>query len=282
MKKRIAWITDSTSGLTPSEAERLDIHVLPLSVIFEQKAYKEGINITNEEFYEKLNNTTELPTSSQPTVGESVAFYEDLKTKYDIGIAVHVSSKLSGTYNNSIAAAEMAGFPLIGIDSKTGANPLISMIQEGRNQESLGRSISEIEAHLKEMADNARACILIGSLEQVAKGGRVSNTQLLIGNLLKINLIIKLEDGNLIPSEKVRTTTKATKKVLQNFTDTYNSNQDIHNISVVHTTTPEEAERWAIHLHNECRIDTPSISTLSPVIGVHGGAGTIGLFWFEK
>lgn len=281
MKKKIAWITDSTSGLNPEEAEKLGIHVLPLSVIFGEYAYRENIDITNEEFYKKLESSKEFPTSSQPTIGDAISFYEKLKEEYDMGIAVHISSQLSGTYENSLAAANMVDFPVVGIDSKTGADALVSMIKTGQRLLSEGRSVEEVEGYLNEMANHAKAYLLIGSLEQVAKGGRVSNTQALIGNLLKINLIIKFEDGRLVPSDKIRTTKKARAAVLQHLFNAI-ENSDVHDLSIVSTTTPDLANEWSdiiVEKHN-CSIN--NVTGLSPVIGVHGGAGTIGLFWFEK
>lgn len=281
MKEKIAWITDSTSGLNPKEGEKLGIHVLPLSVIFGDKVYKEGIDITNAQFYEKLNQSTALPTSSQPTIGEGIHFFEQLKEQYDIGIAVHVSSELSGTYQNSIVAAKMAGFPLVAIDSRTGADATVSMIKEGKRLATEGKSISEIEEFLNEMARSAKGYILVGSLEQLAKGGRVSNSRALIGNILKINLIIKLENGKLVEAKKVRTVKKAKKRVLNYLFDSFYEKQKIDHLTIVSTTTLDEAKEWAQLIEQKCHGLSVNVAGLSPVIGVHGGAGTIGLFWFE-
>ena len=97
--KKIAWITDSTCYIEPDFAKENHIFVVPMSVTFENEQFRDGIDITEEEFYQKLTSSPQLPKSSQPQIGELVQLYEALKNEYELGIAIHVSSELSGTVN---------------------------------------------------------------------------------------------------------------------------------------------------------------------------------------
>ena len=272
---KIAWITDSTSSLSLSEAEKLNITVFSTEVIFGQNTFLDGVNLSPQEFYNKLNNTKELPTTSQPSIGLMTEKYKELKEDYDIGIAVHVSSALSGTLSSSKTAAEMAGFPLLTIDSK-GAGPiLISLIEKGRELIEKGIDIDETVRILNQYSDRVRGLILVGSLEQLHRGGRVSGAGLVIGNLLQVKPILELKNGSLVPKEKVRTLKKAEKRVLELFNE---SRRSVHEpVHIVHSEEESKSMEWASVIDGDT-----SICVLSPSIGVHVGSGTIGIIWFEN
>src|SRR3954466_4725632 len=105
MDKKVAWITDTAALLDPTFIEKNNIYVLPLNIVFEDGAFKETIDMTHDEFYDKLRTAKIHPKTSQPPIGEMVQLYEDLKAKgYDCAVAVHTSSELSGTYNSSQTA----------------------------------------------------------------------------------------------------------------------------------------------------------------------------------
>src|SRR5699024_445517 len=116
----------------------------PLSVIINGVSYKEDVEITKEEVYERLNEHGEGATTSQPNYGEFVELYKNIKEKYDVGIAVHASKALTGTADSSISAAKQAGFPVEVIDSKIGAYALGKMIQNGIELQKQGKSFTEI------------------------------------------------------------------------------------------------------------------------------------------
>ena len=123
-KPKIAWISDTTSSLSKEFIKQHNIHIIPLHVVINDKFYKETIDITEEDFYDRMKNEEGKFQSSQPNIGDIVDLYEKLKEEYDFGIAIHASSTLTGTYQTSVMAAEMAGFKLFAIDSHTGSYPL--------------------------------------------------------------------------------------------------------------------------------------------------------------
>lgn len=129
--EKIAWITDSTCLMDPELAQNLQVHIVPLHVIFGEKSYREGLEISSEEFYEKMKTEPNLPSTSQPSIGSFVELYKELKTTFERGIAVHLSSIHSGTLSTSKMAAELAEFPVEAIDSKSALYPMTQMILEG-------------------------------------------------------------------------------------------------------------------------------------------------------
>ncbi|MED1862997.1 DegV family protein [Fictibacillus nanhaiensis] len=278
---RIAWITDSTSCITQEEAKELGIHIIPVSVIMEDKIYKDGVDITPDEFYAKLETVSELPKTSQPTVGEFSDFYEVLKHSYDCGIAIHVSEKFSGTINGSRLGAEMADFPVHIVDSKILSESMKQLLLKGKKLESEGLEAQEIAAMLRETADHVKGYVCIGSLEQLRKGGRLSGASFLVGNLLQIKPILTFDDGSLVPFEKIRTLKKAESRVLALFEEAAES-KGAYGVSVVYSGSSEKAEDWLHLLREKYPHITFNLGQLSPAIGVHVGAGTLGLLWFEE
>lgn len=280
MKKRIAWITDSASSLTPQEAAEYNIHVVPVSVIFGEEVYRDGVDLSVKAFYQKLSNTNVQPTTSQPTTQEFVNLYEQLKEEYEIGIAVHISGALSGTLSGSISAAEMAGFPLIPIDSKFGAAGMVTMLKEGIRLEKEGKSLEEIKDYLISLSDKVKGFMMVGSLDQLYRGGRVSGLSYYIGSLLQIKPILTFDNGKLIPYTKVRTMKKAEKRVLDILKTSLNYKR-VEHISIVHSEFEEKALAWKKDIITMFPSLEINIGTLSPAIGAHVGAGTIGILWFE-
>jgi DegV family protein with EDD domain len=278
---RIAWITDSTSCITQEEAKELGIHIIPVSVIMDDEIYKDGIDITPDEFYAKLENVSELPKTSQPTVGEFSDFYEVLKHNYDCGIAIHVSEKFSGTINGSRLGAEMADFPVHIVDSKILSESMKQLLLKGKKLEEEGLEAEDIAAMLRETANHVKGYVCIGSLEQLRKGGRLSGASFLVGNLLQIKPILTFDDGSLVPFEKIRTLKKAESRVLALFEEAA-QNKGAYGVSVVYSGSSEKAEDWLHLLKEKYPHITFNLGQLSPAIGVHVGAGTLGLLWFEE
>ncbi|MFC7373115.1 DegV family protein [Fictibacillus iocasae] len=280
-RKNIAWITDSTSCLSFDKASEHHIHVIPVSVIFGEEIYKDGIDISVDEFYEKLNRDSQQPTTSQPSPAEFAQYYENLKKEYDCGIAVHVSGKLSGTLNSSRIGAEMAGFPLHIVDSKITSDAMNHLLYSGIEWQKDGLAPEQIASKLSDMADRVKGIVCVGNLDQLHKGGRLSGASFFLGNLLQIKPILTFDEGSLVPLEKVRTQKKADERVFALFDDSYERCATLSGVSVVYSGDKEKAEKWQQLLTAKYGMDV-TLGQLSPAIGVHVGAGTIGILWFEN
>lgn len=276
--KSIAWVTDSTCTIDPEFARDHHIYIVPLRLVFGNECYKETIDITNDEVYQKLS-MHEKAGSSQPPIGEFVELYESLKDKYDEIIAIHCSSKLSGTYETSMQAAEMAEATVIGIDSNVGAFPLREMIMKGVEMQQKGHSALEIKHEIEYIINNMEFFLIPASLQQLHRSGRVSGTQLVISNLLKIHLIIRFDQGKIIVQEKIRTFKKAKQKLMDYMKVDL---EKMKSICIMHANNISEAEE----IEKEITVYSPhlkiEIMTFIPVVGILAGEGTIGLSWINK
>lgn len=196
LKKKIAWVTDSTAFIPDPILEEHDIYIVPLEIIFEEETYEDGVDLTPEQLYQKITQADYAPKTSQPSIGKFVTLFEQLKEEYDCAIAVHLSSNLSGTYNASVNAAKMVDFPVEHVDSKLMSYPITAMILKGIELHRQGKDYREIAMTLREEYKMVENYIMVGSLDQFYKGGRMSGMQYFIGNLLQIKPIIQIKDGH--------------------------------------------------------------------------------------
>ena len=277
-KAKIAWITDTTASLSKEFIEENHIHVVPLNIIINQESYKETIEITQKEFYERMKQEDSKFQTSQPGLGDFVELYTKLKENYDFGIAIHASSLLSGTFQTSVMAAEMADFKLVPIDSMTGSYPLSFLIKKGIELVELGYEISEVEAKLNELREHTRLFLVPSNLDQLKKSGRVSGGQAILASLFNIKPILAIEDGGAKIKDKVRTEKKAIAWLI-NHLKTDLETKTVRKAAIVHANDIDRA----IALEKLVNETFPEIETeilmLFTVAGVHTGVGTLGLSW---
>lgn len=281
MSKKIAWITDTAPLLDKAFIKKHDVHILPLNIVFEEGAFKETIDMTHDEFYDKLRVAKHHPKTSQPAIGEMVALYEKLKNEgYDCAVAIHVSSELSGTFHSSQSAALMADFQVYSIDSKIGSYPMVKMIEIGQDMVDKGHDVEDVVSYIKKMADNSELSFIPSSLNQLHKSGRVSGTQAFLSNLLNIKVVISFDNGKVVMKEKVRADKRARKYV----TDLLRSDMDkasVPEVAVINCNNTKDAENWK----EEILLEFPNLSVLvlplSACVGVHAGEGTTGLSWVK-
>jgi DegV family protein with EDD domain len=280
-KPKIAWITDTTATLSKEFIEKHQIHVIPLHVVINDTFYKETIDITAEDFYERMKNEEGKFQSSQPNIGDIVELYERLKEEYDFGIAIHASSTLTGTYQTSVMAAEMAGFKLFTIDSHTGSYPLSFLVKKGVELVEKGIEIDEVVSHLNSLRENTRLYLVPSNLDQLHKSGRVSGSQKILASLFNIKPILSIEDGAAKIKDKVRTEKKALAWLINNLKEDLDT-KTVKKVAIVHANDHEKAEG----LEQIIKETFPSIETeklmLITVAGVHTGVGTLGLSWVNE
>lgn len=278
--KKIAWITDSSSGLSAEFIAEHNIYVLPLNVIVGGISYKENIDLTTEAFYEKLKEHGEGAKTSQPAFGEFIELYEQLKDEYDCGIAIHASSELTGTYQSSVEAARQTGFPVEVIDSRIGAYALGKMVSRGIELEEAGTAYEDILSTLRGYPEKAEMYLLPQSLGQLKRSGRLSTTQMIFASLLNVFLILAFDNGKVVLQDKIRTKRKAEKKLFE-IIGTAIDTWRVEEISIMHAGVPDEAQSWKERLEQLHGRVVFKIETLVPVAGVHTGFGTMAVSWLK-
>lgn len=281
MMHKTAIITDSTAYLDESLIEKLEVQVIPLSVNFGEKTFREGSDITTSLFYQKLEDEVSLPTTSQPAIGEFVALMEQLKSNgvTDI-VCIHLSAKISGTLQTALSAGEMVeGVSVFGFDSEISCSPQGFYVQVAAKMAQEGSTGSEIMTYLTEMKHQVRAYFMVHDLNHLRRGGRLNGAQAIVGSLLQIKPILHFEDGLIMPYEKVRTEKKALNRILDILFD--DLDEDIVNeIAVIHANRLEGAESLVQSIKEKYPNVSIHISYFGPVIGTHLGSGSLGIGWY--
>lgn len=269
---RVKIVTDSTSYIAKEYLKANDIDSVPLSVIFQGTATNEGFPGEFDSFFERLESTQDFPTTSQPSIQ---AFCNVFKPALDNGqeiIAIVISSKLSGTYNSAMAAAQMCETDKITIIDSETCGPNLKFLVELANQLSMdGKSRDEIVDIINKEKKNMGINLTVGTLEYLKRGGRLSTTQAFIGTLLNIKPIIALIDGKLEPIDKVRGKNKAIEAMISNIPQT------VKRIGLCQIQNLEEAEDVKVILQAKFPEAEITLSELGPVVGSHLGPKALGI-----
>lgn len=278
-KKKIAWITDSTAFITKDLENHPDLYVIPMSIIFGEEAYEDGVTLSTDELYRRIKAEKAIPKTSQPSVGTFSTLFEKLKDEYECAVAITVSSKISGTYASCRAGAELAQFEVHLVDSKSMSYAITSLLYKGMKFADNGMNAKEIAQQLAFEATKSENLVLLGSLDQFYKGGRMSGTSYLIGTLLQIKpIIIVNNEGEFALREKVRSEKKAIKRVIEIVNEAYQKFR-IDEIRIMHGNVIDKAQQLKEELKKFFPRANFVIGEISSTIAVHAGEGTLALIW---
>jgi DegV family protein with EDD domain len=278
---RTAVITDSTAYIPKDIRDKWNIHMIPLHVIFGNEVYHEEIDITWSQFYEEVK-TKDLPTTSQPPIGQFVELFEQLSKDYDAVICVHLSSGISGTFQGANTASTMVeGITVYPFDSEISCMVQGFYAIEAAKLASQGVDADTIMARLDELKQTARAYFMVDDLMHLQRGGRLSSAQAFIGSLLKVKPLLHFENKVIVPFEKIRTRKKAMNRIADLLGEDASSGGEFQAV-VIHANREEEAKEW----RNELAARYPNveftIGYFGAVIGTHLGEGSMGMGWMKK
>ncbi|MGG3912677.1 DegV family protein [Rossellomorea vietnamensis] len=279
---KTAIVTDSTAYIPKELRDQLNIHMIPLSVIFGGETYQEEVDITASEFYEEVSIQEKLPTTSQPPVGQFVELFEKLSNDYDAVISIHLSSGISGTYQGAVQAGEMVkSIKVYPYDSE-----ISCMIQgfyaiEGAKLAREGKTADEIVGLLDEMKKSVQAYFMVDDLAHLQRGGRLSQAQAIIGSLLQVKPLLHFVDKVIVPFEKIRTKKKALKRV-EGILEEAVVSGEAYQASIIHANREDEAIEWKNELQEKYPNVEFNVSYFGPVIGTHLGEGSMGMGWARK
>jgi len=279
--KRIGLVTDSTSDLTPEQAASLKTTVRPLNVIFGDKIYLDGVDIHPDTFYTMLASAKQLPTTSQPSPGEFMELYEKLFADgCDVIISVHISSGLSGTYQAAKQAAEHLGKDIRVVDSRSISVGIATQVRAAAEAIQAGKSVEDILKAIDSARANHELVFTLNTLEYLAKGGRIGKAKSLLGSLLNIKPIIRVDDGVYIDAGKARSQKQALEQIVVLFQD-LSRGRRAKRIGVAVGAADEAGQYLKVQLEKAFGVEA-SFSKVGPVVGVHTGPGTVGAaveFW---
>ncbi len=262
-------VTDSVADLPSQVAKELGITVVPLYVHFGTESYRNGIDLTTEEFYDKLVSSKTLPTTSVPSIGNFVDAYDKLAKGTDEIVAIILSSKLSATYE---AASQAVGLMkrkcrVEVIDSQWAAMAQGFIVIAAAKAAKGGASLDEVVNVARSNIPRVDFLAAFDTLEYLRKGGRIGRAQAFLGSVLKINPLITLKDGVVEPAGRTRSRAKA----IEHLYDFAMSYSHIEEIAVEDTATPDEAEALVERLGSKFPKERIYRSKMTPVIGTHTG-----------
>jgi DegV family protein with EDD domain len=276
---RISIVTDSTSDIPKQMLTDLDITVVPLKISFGDAEFREGIDITPNEFYAKLKTFNGFPRTSQPSPADFAACYKELgKNGADHVISIHLSSRLSGTFQSAIMAKEMVDIPVDVIDSK-GASMMIGfMVLEAAKAAKQGKDSVFILNKINEMIEKIKVYFVVDTLEYLQKGGRIGKASAFLGNLLNIKPMLSIQDGLVVPVEKIRGKARVIEKLIEKVKK--DEKEGPLKGVIVHADAEELAVSYVEKIRGECNFSELSISTIGAVIGTYTGPGAIGIIYY--
>ncbi len=273
---RIAFVTDSSADLTNEEARKFGIAVVPQLVIFGGRSYRDGVDLTADEFYSQMANSSELPTTSQPSVGEFVAVFTELLKNNDTILGLFVSDKLSGTYRSAVSAAEMVGGDIQVINSQIASFGIGGLVMDGVRLARQGVSAEGILAFWESSRESMKNWFVVDTLEYLRKGGRIGGAAAVLGTLLQIKPILTIVDGAVDLFARVRTHHRAMEYILGEFDKLARTGEPLR-LAVIHTQRATEAQQLAEELGAKYPHVWVTVVVLGAVITAHAGPGLLAL-----
>jgi len=275
-------VTDSTAYLLAKTLAEHDIHVVPIKIAFGTEVFSEGVDITNEDFYRRLAESSRPPTTSQPPVVDFAEVYSRLSSLGHPIFSIHLSAKLSGTFNSALAAREK--FPQAQIevvDWLSGGMGLL-VVAAARAAEA-GEDLDQIKAKIGQLAPCVSIFAMVDTLKYAWRGGRIGAAKALVGSLLNIKPILALENAETKPLARARSRAKGAEYILNLLEKRVGRGGSIRHGAVIHSCVLEEALALEREVRARCNCTELDIVEVGPAFGTHAGPGALGIvFYTEK
>ena len=276
----VKLVTDSVSDLPPEVAKDMGITVVPLNVHFGTETYKDGVELTAEEFYHKLENSSALPTTSAPGPGLFAEVFDKLAEKCNEILAVFLSRKFSATYEVALQGIKLMRrkCQVEVVDSTLGIMGQGLLVVEAAKRALAGASLSELVDVVSETIPRIHIRVTLDTLKYLTMGGRIGKAQALLGSVLKVNPILGIKDGEAFPFARVRSRAQAT-EWLYKFATNFDR---VRALAVEYGTNAAEARALAKRITPVFPKVPLYISNVGPVIGTHTGPNVLSVTVLEE
>jgi len=273
-------VTDSTSDVPAEVVRELGITVVPALVQFGDRVYRDGVDLSTEEFYRKLQINSVLPRTSAPSPGTFREIYSQLAQEAEAIVSIHVSAKMSVTCDAARVGSTDLKCPISIIDSQTASMACGLLVILAARAAREGASFSDIDALVRAAVPLTVTFGVFGTLEYLYKGGRIGRAQAFLGSMLKLNPILAIRAGEIVPIARIRTRPKAIERLCEILRDTGVPQE----MSVMSTTEPEEAEALAQRLSALFPPERMYRASIGPSMGTYVGPGAVGVsvIWKAK
>ncbi len=274
-KKPFAVVTDSTADLPPDWARQHGIRVVPLKVMFGNETFRDGVDLTSDQFFERLRAADRLPTTSAPAPGEFAEAYRELARDHEGCVSIHLGTFLSGTVASARAgAATVEGFPVHVVDSGSVTMTIAFLCQAAAEASTLEEAVKRVQERLPKQ----RILCLLDTLRYVEMGGRVNRAQAMIGALLDLKPILRLVPGEIRGVDRARTRSRGIPRLLE----LLRRELPVERLAVVHAQAAEDAERMREELAGEVPDLEISTAQIGSVLGTHVGPRALGFAYLQS
>jgi DegV family protein with EDD domain len=270
-------VMDSAGDLPASWATEYDIDIIPVNIQFKGTTYLQGVELNDQEFYRLADEGNEIPKTSQPTPYQFVNFYKKISQIGDTILSMHVTSKLSGTYESAVIAAKelQDQFNIVPFDSASGSAALGFMCKEARILDRTGASFQSILERMEFIRRNIIIVLSLDNLEYARKSGRVNALQAGLASLLNVKPIVILREGALDLTERVRTRQKSINRIIEIIRQRV-GNRKV-NVAVVHARSPQSAQDLLDQVRQILNCHELITTDLSIGVAANLGPGTVGI-----
>ena len=280
--QNIAIVTDSSAYLSAEFVKKNNIHVIPLRIHWDEETLLDGIDINPSQFYERLEKSATIPSTSQPSAGDFIEVFDRLSQDHDAILALLISSGISGTVDSAELAIKMFNkIPVVVIDSLITSAGLGMIVKVAVQAVAEGKNIQEIQLMSQKIIRTIKTFFVVDTLKYLHKGGRIGGASRYLGSALDIKPILYFDDqGKIEALEKVRTKRNALER-LMNLAEEHSKGKNVV-VSLIHANSLNDVTLLKEKVEKRFACKEVDIYELSPVIGTHVGPGTLGIALYPE
>jgi len=275
---KVAIVTDSTAYLPEDLVSSYNIKIVPLMVIRDDKALRDNIDISPDQFYKRLANAKNIPSTSQPPVTDFADVFNKLHDEgYEI-LTIVISAALSGTLDSAIQAKKLVPEAKIELlDSRFTSMPLAYMVLSAARAAKAGASLGKCKEIAEIIRDNAQIFFAVDTLEFLHRGGRIGGASRFLGTALDLKPILYLQEGKIEALERVRTSKRAHQRLIELLETNIDGRLPINMMGVVSAAAQDAASHLLKQIEKNFNPQEILLANISPVIGTHTGPGSVGV-----
>ena len=274
-KRAFAVVTDSTADLPEAWRARYGIEVVPLKVLFGSETFRDRVDMTDAEFFKRLETASKLPTTSAPSPGDFAEVYSRLARDHAGCISIHIGAQLSATAEAArVGAQSVEGFPVEVIDSETVTMPMAFLCRVAAESATLEAAVAAV----RERIPKGRVLALLDTLRYLEMGGRLSRAQAVVGTMLDLKPLLLVKDREIKPVDRVRTRARAIGRMVEFF----KSELPVEYVAVMHAQAPDEAAEIAARLRAALPDQEITLGEIGCVLGTHTGPRALGIVYLKR
>jgi DegV family protein with EDD domain len=278
---RIAIVTDSAACIPAKLLRKYNVHVLPFMLVFGDRVYRDGVDVTTAQFYHMLREVKRPPTTSQPSIGDFQELYDSLTGEAQGIVSIHVPATLSGTLSAAQAAARFShALPVRVVDSGSAAMGEGFVVLAAARAAALGANLDQVVQAAQAVASQVKLCATLDTLDYLARSGRVPGVAALAGSVLDIHPVFTLQRGRIHTMIRMRTKKLAIKYMLEWMAEEV-QNMPVR-VAVFHADATDQADELRKQVAQHFHCEELYTTEFTPVMGAHTGPGVIGLAFYTE